>query len=231
MPCEHFKDALIEAAAGGLLPQGGLRAHLAACASCREAFSQEQSLFAAIDSGLHAAANTEVPPSLLPRVRAGLEAMPVAPSRWTPGWFGLAGAALVAATLLVAVIVRQNRVGTPPVHSVENRPTVPAVLPPTPSPLPLALSPRRDAIPRPSLRAASAPVRPEHAAATQSVPEVLVPRDQEVLLASYAQEWSSRKRAPLIANEAKPADVALLDVPPIQITELDVKPLAEGDSQ
>jgi hypothetical protein len=74
-------------------------------------------------------------------------------------------------------------------------------------------------------------VRPEHAAATQSVPEVLVPRDQEVLLASYAQEWSSRKRAPLIANEAKPADVALLDVPPIQITELDVKPLAEGDSQ
>jgi len=44
MPCEHYQNALIEAAAG-FEPKGELRAHLAACAACRTAFAQEQSLF------------------------------------------------------------------------------------------------------------------------------------------------------------------------------------------
>ena len=231
MPCEHYKDALIEAVASGAGPSGELRAHLAGCASCREAFSQEQALFAAIDSGLQAAANAEVPPSLLPRVRAGMETMPVGASRWTPGWFVLAGASLVAAMVLVGVVAHQNRIGTPPINSADNRPAVPETVPPIQSALPPAPSVNHDAIPRTSMRAGSAPVRLEHAVAAQSAPEVLVPRDQELLLASYAQAWSSRKRAPLIANDAKQADVALLEVAPIQITELDVKPLAEGDSQ
>ncbi len=70
MLCKHYKVALIEAAASSAQPQGDLRAHLEACASCRAAFEQEQSLFASIDAGLHVAANAEVPASLLPRVRA-----------------------------------------------------------------------------------------------------------------------------------------------------------------
>jgi predicted anti-sigma-YlaC factor YlaD len=82
MLCEHYKDALIEAAAGGATPSGELRAHLAECVPCRAAFAQEQSLFAGIDSSLHAAANAEVPPSLLPRVRARLDESTVPNSRW-----------------------------------------------------------------------------------------------------------------------------------------------------
>src|SRR5256884_9244256 len=35
MLCEHYKDALIEAAASGAAPSGELREHLAECASCR----------------------------------------------------------------------------------------------------------------------------------------------------------------------------------------------------
>ena len=70
MPCAHYKDALIEAAASGAdltsVPTpdeetAALRAHLESCASCRAAFEQEQSLFSSIDAGLHAAANAEVP--------------------------------------------------------------------------------------------------------------------------------------------------------------------------
>lgn len=230
MLCEHYKGALTEAAAGAS-PQGELQAHLASCSSCRAAFAQEQSIFAAIDTGLHIAANAQVPPSLLPRVRAGMQEMSVGRSRWTPGWLALASASFVAAALLVAVVVHQNHVGTPPVHSAANPPVIPEAAPPTQSASPLAPSSQRNAIPRPSMHAASAPVPRERAATAQSFPEVLVPRDQEVLLAGYAQEWSSRKRAPLVANNANQTAVSLLEVEPIQITELDVKPLAEGDSQ
>lgn len=63
-------------------------------------------------------------------------------------------------------------------------------------------------------------------------PEILVPNDQEVLLASYAQQWNSRARAPLAnANEVVEATVEPLQVSPIQIAHLDVKPLAEEGSR
>ncbi|HKW61559.1 MAG TPA: hypothetical protein VJN89_03350 [Candidatus Acidoferrum sp.] len=231
MPCEHHKDALIEVAANGAIPQAELRAHLDKCASCRAAFNEEQALFIAIDTGLHAGANSEVPPSLLPRVRAGLEKMPISFSRWTHGWFALTGASLVAATLLVALVVSQKRVGIRPVRSTDNRPLVSEAVPPTQNQLRSALSPMRDSNPRASTHATSASARPEHAVTAQSAHEVLVPRDQELLLAGYAQQWSSRRRAPLIVNDGELTAVELLEVVPIQITKLDVKPLAEGDSQ
>src|SRR5262249_55827107 len=72
MPCEHYKNALIEVAASGAASQNDLRAHLAKCTSYRAAFDEEQSLFAAIDSSLHTTVSTEIPPSLLPRVQARL---------------------------------------------------------------------------------------------------------------------------------------------------------------
>jgi hypothetical protein len=65
-----------------------------------------------------------------------------------------------------------------------------------------------------------------------TLPEVLVPRDQEVLFAKYAEQWSLRKRAPiLLARNSDPTVLEPLQVPPIQIAELDVKPLAEEISQ
>jgi len=101
MPCEHYQDALIEAAACCVEPQGELRAHLAACAACRTLFAQEQSLFSSMDEGLRAAANHEVPASLLPRVRVRL-ADEAAPRRlWTqPMIFAAASVALAFAIFL-----------------------------------------------------------------------------------------------------------------------------------
>jgi len=63
------------------------------------------------------------------------------------------------------------------------------------------------------------------------MPEVLVPRDQEVLLARYAQQWSSHKRAPLVAQGADEVSVKPLEVAPIQIAQLDVKLLTEDGSK
>jgi hypothetical protein len=90
MPCEHYQDALVEAAATGAEPQGELRAHLTACAACRAAFAEEQSLFSSIDAGLHATANAELPPSLLPRVRARLLDETPSRKRWIPAWAAVA---------------------------------------------------------------------------------------------------------------------------------------------
>src|SRR5258708_1763370 len=110
MPCEHYKDALIEAVAGGATPSGELRAHLAACVSCSDDFGEEQSLFAAVDSGLHDAANTEVPLSLLPRVRAELDQVRVAARL---GWLKplVFASASVALALVLFVMTRLHRTG------------------------------------------------------------------------------------------------------------------------
>jgi hypothetical protein len=63
------------------------------------------------------------------------------------------------------------------------------------------------------------------------MPEVLVPRDQEILLAGYAEQWSLRGHAPLLAQDADSTILAPLQVAPIQIAELDVKLLADEKSQ
>ncbi len=103
MPCQHYKNALIEAAASGAQPQGDLRAHLAGCADCRAAFAQEQSLFASIDAGLHVAANAEAPASLLPRVRARLDEAVAKQRRWLqPVILAAASVALTFAIFLFA---------------------------------------------------------------------------------------------------------------------------------
>ena len=72
MLCEHYKEALIEAAASGAELHEDLHAHLDGCAACRAAFEQEQTFFASIDAGLRVTANADVPALLLPRARARL---------------------------------------------------------------------------------------------------------------------------------------------------------------
>ena len=231
MPCEHFEDALIEAAASGVAPQGKLRAHLDACASCRAEFAREQSLFGAIDSSVRAAANAEVPASLLPRVRASLDEAIVTRPRWIVTWPVLAGAAVCVAILFTAIVFRQsNRVPKPDDSVASNSPTQRAnVSPRIPDSAGPSLRPGPSTPPRVSIAKNVAPGQATDS--HDSTPEVLVPRDQEVLLVSYAQQWGSRRRAPLVAGDADQTAVALLEVAPIQITELDVKPLAEGNSQ
>ena len=231
MPCEHYKDALIDAAARDAAPSGELRAHLSECVSCRAAFDEEQSLFAAIDSGLHGTANAEVPPSLLPRVRAGLGEVIIAPPRWSSNWFALAGAALAAVAIFLVASTHQNNPRPTPANLVANRTPAPQILPSSQGASSPALSKERNSVPRTPVATAGNSGQPANLASHKPTPEILVPRDQELLLVSYAQEWSSRKRAPVAAGDVVQTAMVPLELVPIQITELDVKPLAEGDSQ
>jgi hypothetical protein len=106
MSCEKYRDALTEIAAANMAPTGEVLAHLGACASCREQFNEERQLFAAVDSGLRVAANAEVPASLLHRVRAGLNGLPVPRRSWFPISAAFAAAAFL---LIVTVFVRGHR--------------------------------------------------------------------------------------------------------------------------
>jgi hypothetical protein len=105
MPCESYKPALTVAAAEKTAPSRELAAHLGACASCRAFFATERQLFAAVDSGVSAAANTQPPASLLPAVRVHLSEQRVRRSYWLP-----VAATIAGATLGVVVVLYRGNV-------------------------------------------------------------------------------------------------------------------------
>ncbi len=128
MPCENYREALIEAAAADTQPSRELRSHLDACASCRASFAEEMQLFAAIDSSLHTAANEDVPASLLPRVRMRLSEQRVANRLWLPIVATIAAAAAIVTIAIARWPERENLARTAPVSSVASN-TPPARVP------------------------------------------------------------------------------------------------------
>ena len=100
MFCNAYNKSLTEAAAVGKELAPALQKHLSECEFCRNAFAEEKSLFAAIDSVLHTAANTEVPATLIPRVHVALNNEPVPQSRGFNFLWGFGGAAVTAAIVL-----------------------------------------------------------------------------------------------------------------------------------
>lgn len=227
MSCQHYKDALIEAAASGAETQSGLRTHLDACAACHAAFEQEQALFASIEASLHVTANAEVPASLLPRVRARLDDE-AAPRRfWGTNWLALASAAVMVVAFFAARALWRSSVTEKPVETAVKANGKPlqnqgsGVVPAVES---NSASRRQPVI-------VKTPSVPERMIRAMSMPEVLVPRDQEVLVAEYAEQWNLHKRPLLLAEQFDPTILPPLQVVPIQIEELDVKLLAEEKAQ
>jgi hypothetical protein len=232
MPCENYKDALIEAAVSGTEPQAELRTHLAACAACRTMLAEEQSLFASIDAGLRQSVSVEVPASLLPRVRARISDEVVLHRTWYTNWLTAASAAAILAAILVTRVVwHSNHNQNPPANAAQSNAQAP-VLPPSEGPA---------RAPEPSLRAnshsnsqtfvARNSQTPRLQPARSSIPEVLVPGDQEVWLARYAEQWRLDKHSSRLAQNSGETNLAPLEVAPIQIAELDVKHLADEKSQ
>ena len=232
MPCQHFKDALIEAAASGFQPQGDLRAHVNACDSCCAAFEQEQSLFSSIDAGLQVTANAEMPPSLLPRVRARLQQESALSRSWLTNWLVLASATGVLVTLFAVHAVWRTNVVQKPVETAGKTIVPPRVTLPAQKQNPAVLPPmKKNSVPQRHLAIAKNSRAHETLIRRKTMPEVLVPRDQEVLLAEYAEQWRFHKRTPLLAQDSDATILAPLQVAQIQIAELDVKFLADQKSQ
>jgi len=232
MPCQHYKEALIEAAASSAQPQGELRAHLDACASCRAAFEHEQSLFATIDAGVHVAANAEVPASLLPRVRARLDEESAPRRILATNWLVLASAAFMVVAYFAARAVWHTNVVQKPVEMTEKTSEAARLTPPPQNQNPVVAPPvgKNSASPRQLAIARNATAR-ETLVIGKTIPEVLVPRDQEILLAGYADVWRMHKSAPIFDPDSDATILAPLQVAPIQIAELDVKLLADEKAQ
>lgn len=232
MPCQPYKDALVQTVASGAQPAAELRAHLAVCSDCRSAFALEQSLFASIDSGLRLTANAEVPASLLPRIRARLDEAPAPARFWSSNWLVFASAAaLLLASFTAYSLLRTRRDNPPPNNALMVSPsTSPKSSQPSLTPSPSAPD-KKPFTSSTNAFVASAPVLHPRPTLTTSTPEVIVSHGEELLLTSYAQQWRNRKQPLLLAKATTETDFPFLQVSPIQITELDVKPLVEGKSQ
>lgn len=222
MPCKPYKDALIEAAASGAEPQGDLRAHLVGCADCRAALQLERSLFASIDTGLHVAADAEVPASLLPRVRARLDEAAALQRPWLQPWiFAATGVALALAILLFARPPHSN-----PGIQARQTPQIPVDEAPAAnaahhSPGPGAQIVSANAT-NSQTRVRSTLLRP----VASSQPEVLVPPDEREAFARFVAVLGERRELALALVTAPPQ---MKEVPsglePFQINGLEIKPL------
>jgi len=220
MPCKHYKDALIEAAANGSEPQGDLRAHLEACADCRAAFEQEQSLFASIDAGLHVAANAEVPASLLLRVRARLNGLSVARRASIPAWAVLAAAAALILTVVSVRSRRHDASGQNPQSNAAAHAVLPAEIPAAP----ISALPRT----KPAQRIFKHS-RPAEAQPSASIEEahVLLPAGQKIVIDAWL-DGLRRGKMPASDLLTQNSDLPLRDlrISPLDVSPIEMKPLA-----
>ena len=233
MPCEHYKDALIEAAATGAdlanapasaAEMAALRAHLAECASCRGAFQQEQSLFASIDAGLHQCANAELPASFLLRVRARLVDETPSRKRLVPVWGAVAA---TAALFLGFVILRNAR------HETRRQVTEPVAMVQSLA-LPEGHSRVRENPPTEHVRYASTPRRPRDGTRPSPVidePRALLPAEQPGVIARLLDDLRHGK----VNGEVLLADRSMqsqdLRIAPLEVAPIEVKALESAQPE
>ncbi len=229
MPCENYREALIEAAGVDPALSRELRSHLDACACCRAAFSEEQQLFAAIDSGLRATANAEVPASFFPRVRAQLVGRPALRRSWIPAFAGVGiAAALIVALVLARRPARNGSVANPQaVTEAQNAPPV-RNQPVTSAAVRVPAEIARTARKRARVETANTALARD-AASVEA--EVLIPAGQkhamDVLLAGL-QKGEVQPEALLAEKPEEP--LKTLAVSPLDILPIEIKPLPESET-
>ncbi len=228
MPCEHYKNALTEAAASGAQPQDDLRAHLDACASCRAAFVQEHSLFASIDSGLHVTANAEVPAPLLPRVLARLDEEIASQRRWIQPM--IFAAASVALPFVIFLFIRPHQASPnsqakqTPQFPVSHTPVTDERHPNSGSGSQVVSFNRNNS----QTRVHSALLRP----VASSQPEVLVPPDEREAFSRFLAVMDERREVALaLVAPAAPTKDESPSLEPLQINGLEIKPLEKRQTE
>lgn len=220
--CEDYRTALTDAAAASVQPSPELRSHLDACASCRTVFTQELQLFSAIDTGLRATANSEVPPSFLPGVRASLENASASQRRWVP--FLIFAAATAAIVLTVFIAAR-------PRHAINDNQAKQILAVPSRE---KSVTLDREVAGTPavvtSLRSHHVQQRREStspSSASSSQLEVIVPPDEREAFARFIS--TQQKRSDVViavvttapANKDKPLSVEPLEIAELEVTALE----------
>ncbi len=230
MFCEAYNQSVKDAAASGEALSPVLQQHLASCESCRSAFVEEQSLFAAIDSSLRTAANSEVPATLIPRVRVALNNEPAPQSSGFNFLVWGSAGAFVTAAVAIALLA--------PSHHPSNSPKVAAKA--APSARPAENSPAAVAVNPPPTRGVFVVhrTRPVVLSASdnswQEFPEVIVPPDESVALLRYEQFL---RRKPAIIQMASvgsidsPHRIEPLLIAEIELVNLNIPALSKWESE
>jgi len=100
MSCERVQEKFVEVLASREAAlDRKLASHVRACASCREFYEAQRHLFSVIDSGVKVMVSEAMPASLLPGVRARMEAVEVA--RAWPDWLAPSAAVIVLALVTI----------------------------------------------------------------------------------------------------------------------------------
>ncbi|MGA2421635.1 MAG: hypothetical protein ABSG69_16275 [Candidatus Acidiferrum sp.] len=205
--------------------------HLDGCASCRQSYDAERSLFAAIDGELARVANGEVGPSFLPRVRAAIEVERAAGDAVRP-WFVLWPVACAMAVCVALVIFQRVHLGpqvAPPFaasasgpSSAENSATS-------------GIAGQTAGLQRQTVHKSLPVVRAPHGVVATAGDEkrkaqrleVLVPPDERLALARFLVVLEGQRETAMALTKPAP-EIATVDLAsePLEIAELQVAPLS-----
>jgi hypothetical protein len=220
MLCDKYKEALIEAVASGAALPILLREHVDTCACCRAMLASEQTLFAAVDAGLHRAANTEVRSCFLPKVRAYLATETVPARNPIPrrAFVCATGAFALAAAFFSLPRGSHDDARTEAI-------TVPSKVPAGAGGVGLSFAPERKTLY--SARASKAPDQQNVSHTTSHEPEVLIqPEEEEFLKRFYAEARNPAGDVRrVVADEheiaTKPLVIEQIEVKDLEIENLD----------
>jgi anti-sigma factor RsiW len=216
MGCERYQKQLMDAALGGLVPgrEAELRAHVAGCDACAAEFERQQQLVLAMDRAIDASAAVEPSPEFTARVRMKIAEQP-APASWFGRWVPAVAGALAVLALVVWLIPRADVTPPQPPNSVA-KVAPPVTQPPSSASVTPPIS-KTPGTPR-------GPRAPVVANARPDLPEVLVPRDQQlgVQWLYEALEKQPVRMGGILAQVAAQTEAATA---PIEIQELKIAPL------
>jgi len=222
MLCEKYKEALVEAAASGAALPNALREHVQACEHCAAMLTGERALFAAVDAGLHKAANAKVHCSFLPNVKAKLAIETVPTRNPIPAW----GLVCATSALALAVAFLGLPRGTSDKARIEAI-NVPSKMPAGPGEAVLNLALARKT--RSSERAYKVPKQQNFSVAGSPEPEVLIqPEEEEFLKGFYATVRMPAGDAKVFVTDNREVTPKLLVIEQIEVKDLRIEDLDEG---
>ena len=223
MNCRQCQKRILDAfAAAEAAPPDVVVEHKQNCGACQAYYELQASFFGRLEEGIKVMANEEVPPSLVPRVKARLTRELPSASAWAPWGMAAVAAAVLAAALgspllnrpkYHSVLSERAKVAA---HSIES-PVVATREPPGAEKPSLGRQPKR----------ASAPTSRQGAEVSEVMPEVIVLPEERAAFARFVAEpprnqelaLSWTRAAPL--NDEVTAEIVALKIEGLELESLD----------
>ena len=226
MNCRQCQKRILDAfAAAEAAPPDVVVEHKQNCGACQAYYELQASFFRRLEEGIKVMANEEVPPSLVPRVKARLTQELPSASAWAPAWAMAAVAAAVLAAALGSpfldrpkyhtVLSERAKVAT---HSIES---------------PVVATRELPGAAKPSLgrqaKRSSAHASRQGAEVSEVMPEVIVLAEERAAFARFVAEPPRNQEVALASTRAAPSDdEATAEIVALKIEGLELESLDPG---